>query len=263
MSAPKLSPDLLTVYKRLRAKQKSLNLLLTKRLSREAMLEGGQALGLVRNGIFVFDTEEESSVLMDYLIHSYIWEGKSVVERYVSENPPRSASDEDLLLNAMLAARYSLFSIERIEPGLGAWTRDLLRGSQGLIVDVGLSKSVERNAVFAAHLLSPVPEFSMSSGAALPVHRDSLKILIDAFGSQFRETFEQIETLPAKERSRFTAFIIRTLLNSGASQYIRYHDVPNTLSRMPGADAAATKKPGRNEPCPCGSGKKYKKCCGR
>ncbi|MGR9117332.1 MAG: SEC-C metal-binding domain-containing protein [Gammaproteobacteria bacterium] len=23
------------------------------------------------------------------------------------------------------------------------------------------------------------------------------------------------------------------------------------------------KKPGRNDPCPCGSGKKYKKCCGR
>lgn len=25
----------------------------------------------------------------------------------------------------------------------------------------------------------------------------------------------------------------------------------------------ATKKIGRNEPCPCGSGKKYKQCCGR
>lgn len=24
-----------------------------------------------------------------------------------------------------------------------------------------------------------------------------------------------------------------------------------------------TKKIGRNDPCPCGSGKKYKKCCGR
>jgi len=24
----------------------------------------------------------------------------------------------------------------------------------------------------------------------------------------------------------------------------------------------AEKKVGRNEPCPCGSGKKYKKCCG-
>ena len=25
----------------------------------------------------------------------------------------------------------------------------------------------------------------------------------------------------------------------------------------------ADKTPGRNEPCPCGSGKKYKKCCGK
>ena len=24
----------------------------------------------------------------------------------------------------------------------------------------------------------------------------------------------------------------------------------------------STDKPGRNDPCPCGSGKKYKKCCG-
>ncbi len=24
----------------------------------------------------------------------------------------------------------------------------------------------------------------------------------------------------------------------------------------------ADKAPGRNDPCPCGSGKKYKKCCG-
>ncbi|MDL2286700.1 SEC-C domain-containing protein, partial [Desulfococcaceae bacterium OttesenSCG-928-F15] len=26
--------------------------------------------------------------------------------------------------------------------------------------------------------------------------------------------------------------------------------------------ASGTEKIGRNEPCPCGSGKKYKKCCG-
>ncbi len=27
--------------------------------------------------------------------------------------------------------------------------------------------------------------------------------------------------------------------------------------------AHAEKKAGRNEPCPCGSGQKYKKCCGK
>jgi SEC-C motif-containing protein len=28
-------------------------------------------------------------------------------------------------------------------------------------------------------------------------------------------------------------------------------------------DVQPVKKPGRNEPCPCGSGKKFKQCCGR
>ncbi len=34
------------------------------------------------------------------------------------------------------------------------------------------------------------------------------------------------------------------------------------LESTGGRTAVATKKPGRNEPCPCGSGKKYKKCHG-
>ena len=34
---------------------------------------------------------------------------------------------------------------------------------------------------------------------------------------------------------------------------------PATSNQQP----AGSRKVGRNEPCPCGSGKKYKKCCGR
>ena len=34
-----------------------------------------------------------------------------------------------------------------------------------------------------------------------------------------------------------------------------------TLKKQPVRNAG--KKVGRNDPCPCGSGKKYKKCCGR
>ena len=43
--------------------------------------------------------------------------------------------------------------------------------------------------------------------------------------------------------------------------------------QLPGADEEplpppvepikVDKKPDRNDPCPCGSGKKYKKCCGK
>lgn len=39
---------------------------------------------------------------------------------------------------------------------------------------------------------------------------------------------------------------------------------PQPLSNQLGAkrNAAAFAKVGRNSPCPCGSGKKYKRCCG-
>lgn len=43
------------------------------------------------------------------------------------------------------------------------------------------------------------------------------------------------------------------------------HFRPLMLQALEEAEAAAPKviKVGRNDPCPCGSGKKYKKCCGR
>jgi protein translocase subunit secA len=42
----------------------------------------------------------------------------------------------------------------------------------------------------------------------------------------------------------------------------------STSGGSDGSDSAGKtvrkgKKVGRNDPCPCGSGKKYKKCCGR
>ncbi|MCQ2602175.1 MAG: SEC-C domain-containing protein, partial [Treponema sp.] len=39
-------------------------------------------------------------------------------------------------------------------------------------------------------------------------------------------------------------------------KYVAGNVIPTTVVRE-GA------KIGRNDPCPCGSGKKYKKCCGR
>ena len=49
-----------------------------------------------------------------------------------------------------------------------------------------------------------------------------------------------------RERSRFQQ-------DGGVWYYVEGYDLP----------APQTAKIGRNEPCPCGSGKKYKKCCGR
>ena len=44
-------------------------------------------------------------------------------------------------------------------------------------------------------------------------------------------------------------------------QQLSYSNEPEDQLGAP-AQAKAENKPGRNDPCPCGSGKKYKKCCG-
>ena len=53
------------------------------------------------------------------------------------------------------------------------------------------------------------------------------------------------------------------------SESLERKNVVKTSAENVGGDAPAKKQPirkkkiGRNEPCPCGSGKKYKNCCGR
>ena len=53
-----------------------------------------------------------------------------------------------------------------------------------------------------------------------------------------------------------TRFGIRTQQNSPVENF-------NPLDYIPVNPIIAHKEPGRNDPCPCGSGKKYKKCCGK
>ena len=76
------------------------------------------------------------------------------------------------------------------------------------------------------------------------------------------------------DRKQHSMFAIKTGLPGHPVDELEHwacFEVPE--SRMPESpvrrpapvhvSARAAKKVGRNEPCPCGSGKKYKKCCGR
>ena len=48
----------------------------------------------------------------------------------------------------------------------------------------------------------------------------------------------------------------------GAYRYFRTHQEAPTGNTFAPESGRPTSKVGRNDPCPCGSGKKYKKCCG-
>ena len=95
--------------------------------------------------------------------------------------------------------------------------------------------------------------------ASFPLSKADLEELKGpALASMSRQTkyapmfLQQFETLLQDEA--YAARIVR--------HYQMYRDAIDRGKSKPAlAPVRAGPKPGRNEPCPCGSGKKYKKCC--
>ena len=77
-------------------------------------------------------------------------------------------------------------------------------------------------------------------------------------------------TAPGEPRAAEPAFSATGVAASAAVQELTPDDTAARAAlragqqpRRTGTPVTATKPPGRNQPCPCGSGRKYKKCCGR
>lgn len=254
-------------YKRLRPIRLRLNDELVRRLSRDVLNEGARKLGILRNGVFVFDNEDEPSVLMDYCIYDVYHKGRNAIEQYLSDSPPDPDSDEMAYLRAMQHAKYGLVVVHRVEPDVGCQIRNLLTGETLLLCDVGLSKTAQPGTLIATRLLD-FGGFVTTSGAALP-----LGILNDDEMDEW-----QRKVNAGVDGDSDPAPLIRGCLQRDASSKVRY-ETPNTNHRSDvGADfkpagssaqrnrALAKRhasKPTTNRRCRCGSGKMFKNCCGK
>ena len=65
--------------------------------------------------------------------------------------------------------------------------------------------------------------------------------------------------------------VTKLLITANLAKPVQRQAVAKITGTSGGSDNSVKKQPvrrsadkvGRNDPCPCGSGKKYKKCCGR
>jgi len=67
---------------------------------REAIQQVAETLGRLHQGVLVFDSVDESSVLMDCGLFDWIREGKTFIEQYVENHPPVPGTAEHELLEA-------------------------------------------------------------------------------------------------------------------------------------------------------------------
>ena len=263
---------LLADYHRLRELSRSLHNRLIKQIPKPVLTSGAERLGLLSPGpgrhggeVLLLEDEYEVSVLMDYCLYHGRHDGRTVIDQALTDAPPPAGSDELLLLQAMQAARFSMFAVEEAAPGIGVRVRDLLRDEALFLVDIGFSETATPGLVLAGNVIS-LPGLSMTTGAMLPVDRTIVEDLVQRLPGRFSTaTVGQFRQLSANDQSELAGFVTHACLAGGAASYVEARDVKTGLRPPPAhrARPQAARRHPRNAPCPCGSGQKYKRCCGR
>jgi hypothetical protein len=251
---------LLIPYQQARAATRRLNDSLVKSIPTNTLRECGRILGMFHDGTFVFNTDDESSVLMDYSLYYPEADGRHAVAKLLENSPPPAGSNELIALQSMSRAYYSMFQVIDVEPGVGVMVEDLFRDETSFIVDIGFGNSASRQMILASRII-PMDGFLMSTGAALPVDDPTARrIFQEVTRSGYTPEKLDFKQIITRQEAEFAAILIRECLSAGMTSQVAY-EVP---TGSPGLPPGGTKgrKIGRNERCPCGSGKKFKVCCG-
>jgi hypothetical protein len=161
-------------------------------------------------------------------------------------------------------------------PDVGVWVHDVLRDARFLLVDLGFSQTAAEGDVLATRLLA-FEDFAMTSGTALPASAECLRRVLECLeGLDIERDADGCLRPTRQQEAEAGLAITRIFLEEHASSYIGYQDVGEAAPAQSHGRQAGTLRPprpeplvgdrekvGRNDPCPCGSGRKYKKCCGR
>jgi hypothetical protein len=250
-------------YQRLREISRKLMSRITKTIPRAAYDEIGSALGILRKGVLVFETEDVAAVLADCCLHDWIRDDQNLVEKYSFNHPASPGTDEEYLLRACQQARFRVLVPGSIARGVGMECADALSGERFFLMDISLSNCAqEGHTVFAARTV-PLDGYWITTGAGLPIaDRKTGNEVI-------REVNRLFHVLPVDEH-KLALTILRKCLEGGAAEYVTYRGGNDETKEIeePGDDFATQTQPavsrrvaGRNDPCPCGSGRKYKRCC--
>ena len=136
---------------------------------------------------------------------------------------------------------------------------DAYRALSGFLYDKwNLDSQNPEDADFVDGVLLELYDFFASGGEL----RDALEGMADQF---------DVEGLSVRERAKFVQLLDdaasasrhNAIFGEASETPDPGEPVQESRSSVPAPIVNAFPKIGRNDPCPCGSGKKYKKCCGR
>lgn len=220
---------------------------------KDKAITSAEQLGLMQGKVMVVGEESEMAVVLDHALYADPRHRARYLNAYLAAQKSLD-DDTELVIDAMRDAVFSVLRVEERIAQMGVQVYDLLHNTTYLLLDQSLSRYATPDMILAAHVVAP-EGIHMTTGAPLPIaDRTTGQCLVEVL-----KTLPEGQTFDAQNRDgKLTTRILRSLLASGAGEQIAYGEPEaHQLAPTPGP------KLPRNAPCPCGSGKKYKQCCGR
>jgi hypothetical protein len=216
--------NILGRYKRIRSLSAQLNHQLLQYIDKSTLQKVGKELGLIKRGVFVFGSEEESNVLVDFCI--LFADGPRApitrLQRSADFTPDR---DEMQILEAMQRAVYSVFIVDEADGKGIIKAHDYLTGESVVLIDQGLSTTVIPNLGLATNLI-PIPGSNafMTGGASMPLHimDEGGKQEVAAILTRFHSFAVEEGGLSRKRQRLFAKQLIRVLLRCNAMEHMKF-----------------------------------------
>ena len=181
------------------------------------------------------DCEEEQLLKMDDRLLE-LPEARKIIDYGKSELGLDDKISEELLIDCQLAQPYSLYE------GI-SWVKFVLKKEQFGRIHFQTIDQVKRFRELGNELYLVLPN---------PVLRGWMPAEIENAPVPVDDIPERQEDIPDSHQDM-----------DKLSALLRDLGTFNGIMEKPLSGIVPKRKIGRNEPCPCGSGKKYKKCCGR
>jgi len=216
--------DYLSEYKHLRDASRELNHRIVRSLQRDELLEGAKKLGMLKNGVLVFESDDQTSLLMDYCLYNVLRGGQTVVERFMAASPPLPGSDESRILEANRKAWYSVFEITSTEFAVGVGLRDLLKQQDFFMMDTNFGRSARAGYLLATRVM-PYGDYLTSGGAALPMaNKPTLDKVVKKLHKKLPDQKIRLEKLTRRQEAEFSAYMIAECRRASQESQIKYQD---------------------------------------
>lgn len=113
-----------------------------------------------------FENEYETELFQDYMIYMHKPRGFSLVRRTRNRKPYPEGSDEQMLLEGMNQARFSVFWVKELVPASGMVVLDVITGEELFVLDQSLPDQ-EVVGLLAAFRIFPFRDVWMHTGASM------------------------------------------------------------------------------------------------